>query len=125
MDTIYWILIGIALFVVFLIILTYFQTKKASIKLNEEEFKKVMRKGQLVDVRSKQEFDAGHINGARNVTIQNIMRNLHHLRKDQPIYLYCNTGRRSSRAAVFLRAKGYQDIYELENGLKNWNGPLK
>jgi len=125
MDTIYWILIGIALIVILFIILTYFQAKKASIKLNEEDFKKHMRKGQLIDVRSQQEYKSGHINGARNINIQTIMRNFHHLRKDQPIYLYCNNGRKSSRAAIFLRARGYADIYELENGLRNWSGLLK
>ena len=113
------------LIIYLLFILTYFQAKHSSIKLKEEDFKKVMRKGQLIDVRSKQEFDSGHINGARNISIQAIIRNLHQLRKDQPIYLYCANGRRSARAALFLRSRGYEEIYELENGLKGWNGPLK
>src|SRR5690606_19650452 len=121
----YWIIGGVVLLFIFLFILTYFQAKHSSIKLKEEDFKKVMRKGQLIDVRSKQEFDSGHINGARNISIQAIIRNLHQLRKDQPIYLYCANGRRSARAALFLRSRGYEEIYELENGLKGWNGPLK
>lgn len=125
MELFYWIIGGIVLLFILLFILTYFQTKNSSIKLNEEDFKKVMRKGQLIDVRTKQEYDAGHINGARNITIQAIIRNFHQLRKDQPIYLYCANGRRSARAALFLRSRGYEEIYELEKGLKGWSGPLK
>ncbi len=125
MQTIYWILIILVAFIGFIILLSFFQAKKASVKLNEEEFKNSMRKGQLVDVRPKQEFQSGHINGARNINMQMIMRSFHQLRKDQPIYLYCNTGRKSSKAAIFLRTKGYYELYELDKGLKNWNGPLK
>ncbi len=118
-------LIFLTSFLIFVFIFSIIQAKKASIKLTPEQFKEHMRKGQLIDVRSKQEFDAGHINGARNINIQTIMRNYHSLRKDQPIYLYCSTGKRSSRAALFLRSKGYHEIYELDKGLRNWNGPLK
>ena len=41
--------------------------KKNITLLNEEDFANNMRKGQLIDVRKKEEFDAGHINGARNI----------------------------------------------------------
>ncbi|QVK19203.1 rhodanese-like domain-containing protein [Mycoplasmatota bacterium] len=118
-------LVGLAAFIFGIFIFSFFQAKKASIKLETEEFKKNMRKGQLVDVRSKQEFKSGHINGARNISIQMIAREYQKLRKDLPIYLYCASGSRSNRAAVYLRSKGYVEVYQLKNGLKNWNGPLK
>lgn len=118
-------LIGLAIFFIIIIIVSYFQVKKASIKLGSEEFKQVMRKGQLIDVRTKKEFNLGHINGARNINSQLISREYHKLRKDQPIYLYCATGKRSSRVAVLLRSKGFTEVFELKLGLKAWNGPLK
>ena len=43
------------------------ESKKAVVNLSEKEFVENMRKGQLVDLRKKEEFDQGHINGARNI----------------------------------------------------------
>ena len=45
----------------------YFQRKNAATTLTAEDFKKDLRKAQLIDVREKTEFDAGHILGARNI----------------------------------------------------------
>lgn len=125
MEWYHYLLIGIAVLFVFLIVISYFQAKGSSIKISEEEFKKNMRKGQLIDVRSKQEFESGHINGARNIPVSLIAREYRKVRPDQPVYLYCATGKRCSRAAVYLRAKGYTEIYQLDQGLKAWTGPLK
>ena len=111
MQTIYWILIILVAFIGFIILLSFFQAKKASVNPLICPDWNSMRKGQLVDVRPKQEFQSGHINGARNINMQMIMRSFHQLRKDQPIYLYCNTGRKSSKAAIFLRTKGYYELY--------------
>ncbi len=118
-------LIGLALFFLIIMVISYYQVKKASIKLETEAFKQIMRKGQLIDVRTKKEFDSGHINGARNINSKLISREYHKLRKDQPIFLYCATGKRSSRVAILLRSKGYNEVYELKFGLKAWDGPLK
>lgn len=125
MEWITYTLIGLVLFFIIIMIISYFQVKKASIKLETEEFKQVMRKGQLIDVRTKKEFESGHINGARNINSQLISREYHKLRKDQPIFLYCANGKRSSRVAIMLRSKGYNEVYELKYGLKAWNGQLK
>lgn len=121
----YYIFGGLALLLVVLIFISNKQAKKASILLEIEEFKKTMRKGQLIDVRSKNEFNTGHINGARNISLQMITREYHKLRKDQPVYLYCANGKRSNRAAVLLRGKGFIELYQLKDGLKAWNGSLK
>ncbi|ERJ13782.1 rhodanese-like domain-containing protein [Haloplasma contractile] len=110
---------------VFFFTLTYFQQKNACESLSADELKKCMRKGQLIDVRTKKEYEAGHINGARNISVQTIGREYKKIRKDQPIYLYCASGKRSKRAALLLKAKGYTDIYDLAGGIVSWNGPLK
>lgn len=121
----YYVLGGIAIFFLIVTIITYLQSKNASIRLDAEEFKKNMRKTQLIDVRTKREFATGHINGARNISVQMINREYQKLRKDQPIYLYCQSGKRSNRAAVILKSKGFNELYQLKNGLQSWNGPLK
>lgn len=125
MPTWFYILVGFLVLITAMYLLSYYQTKKASVKLDEEKFKINMRKSQLIDVRSKNEFDSGHINGARNIPIGIISKQYKKLRSDQPIYLYCASGKRSSRAAVYLRSKGYTDLFELDNGLKGWTGNLK
>ncbi len=125
MQWYHYVLIFIASFLLFSIILSLIQIRKASVKLDAENFRNNMRKGQLVDVRSRKEFQSGHIVGARNIPLDMIVRNQHTLRKDQPIFLYCSTGKRSKRAAIFLYTRGYNEVYELKGGLKNWNYPLK
>ncbi|MDF2699325.1 MAG: hypothetical protein K0Q49_881 [Haloplasmataceae bacterium] len=123
-----WLLyVGLGLIAVigFLFVFSYFQAKKSSVKMDAENFKQNMRKAQLIDVRNKNEYDAGHINGARNISISMLTREYAKLRKDQPIYLYCDSGKRSSRASVFLRSRGFINIIELKEGLKGWDGPLK
>jgi rhodanese-related sulfurtransferase len=125
MEWYHYVLIALAAFIITMFILSYRQTKKSSVKINIEEFKANMRKGQLIDCRSKQEFETGHINGARNISVAQITREYQKLRKDQPIYLYCESGKRSGRAAVYLRSRGFNDVYELQGGLKSWDGPLR
>lgn len=101
------------------------EAKKSVKNLNETEFVDQMRKGQLIDLRKKEEFEQGHINGARNIPFALLTRNPGRLRKDLPIYLYCEKGKVSKRAALVLHGKGYENIYQLEGGLTTWTGPLK
>ena len=101
------------------------ESKKAVVNLSEKEFVENMRKGQLVDLRKKEEFDQGHISGARNIPFVMLTRNPGKLRRDLPIYLYCEKGKVCKRAALVLYGKGYENIYQLEGGLTNWTGPLK
>ena len=101
------------------------ESKKAVVNLSEKEFVENMRKGQLVDLRKKEEFDQGHINGARNIPFVMLTRNPGKLRRDLPIYLYCEKGKVCKRAALVLYGKGYENIYPHEGGLTNWTGPLK
>lgn len=116
------VILGIALG---LFIMLRRESKKAVINLSEKEFTENMRKGQLVDLRNKQEFEEGHINGARNIPFAMLTRNPGKLRRDLPIYLYCQKGNVSKRAALVLYGKGYENIYQLEGGLTNWTGSLK
>ena len=84
-------------------IYSYFKRKNASVELTEEEFKKEMRKVQLIDVREKKDFDAGHILGARNIPFSTFKTRSVEIRKDQPIYLYDHNKALSLRAALRLR----------------------
>jgi len=128
MGNIHWptfflfILLGIILF---LIIYSRRAMKKNITFLNEQDFATVMRKGQLIDIRKKVEFDAGHINGSRNIPLGILTRSLSKLRNDQPIYLICANGKQSKRAAMLLASKSFSNIFALEGGIATWSKPLK
>ncbi len=94
--------------------------------LDREEYKKAISKGkvQLVDVRTKREFMSGHIKGAKNIDFFQgpaFGAAFSKLKKDQPIYLYCQTGNRSQKAARKLVKMGFTKVYDLRGGYRIWN----
>lgn len=93
--------------------------------LTEEEFRKGYRKAQLIDVREPQEYERGHILGARNIPVTQLKQRLIELRKDRPVYLYCQGRARASRAAHLLHKNGYEDINQLKGGFRKWTGRIK
>lgn len=99
--------------------------KKAVTNLTQEQFIEGYRKSQLIDVREQKEFDAGHILGARNVPSTTLRQRYKEIRPDLPVYLYCQNTGRSSRAALFLKKRGYNQIYQLQGGFKTWTGKIK
>ncbi|MGH0428667.1 rhodanese-like domain-containing protein [Bacillus hominis] len=103
----------------------YFYQKKLIKTLSEDEFRAGYRKAQLIDIREADEFNAGHILGARNIPLSQIRLRYKELRQDQPVYLYCQSGFRTGRAAQYLKKQGYKDFYQLKGGFKSWSGKIK
>ncbi len=95
------------------------------IQVNSIEFQKLIENtnGTFLDVRTKSEFSAEHIenSGQLNYYALDFKKKLLLLPSDQPIYLYCNTGYRSQKAAEYLIKKGYKNVYNLEHGIMEWN----
>lgn len=106
-------------------IFMYFSQKRAVKPLSQEEFVKGYRKAQLIDVREPNEYNGGHILGARNIPVTQMKQRMKEIRPDKPVYLYCQSGLRSGRAAQMLYRKGYRDIYHLQGGFKKWTGKIK
>lgn len=106
-------------------IFRFFRNKANFNILSEEDFIKGYRKAQLIDVREPNEFDGGHILGARNIPVTQLKERLVEIRKDKPVYLYCQRSARASRAANILRKKGYDQISLLDGGFKKWTGKIK
>lgn len=103
----------------------FFKTKKILKTLSESEFREGYRKAQLIDVREQKEYDAGHVLGARNIPLTQLRQRMNELRKDQPIYMYCQNGTRTGRAALLLHKKGYKNLNQLQGGFKKWSGKIK
>ncbi|MFJ7919461.1 rhodanese-like domain-containing protein [Lysinibacillus fusiformis] len=118
--------IGVVLVVVIAYIgINALRLKKAVTNLTQEQFIEGYRKAQLIDVREQKVFDAGHILGARNVPSTTLRQRYKEIRPDLPVYLYCQNTGRSSRAALFLKKRGYNQIYQLQGGFKTWTGKIK
>ncbi len=104
---------------------TWLYQRKILKTLKEDEFRAGYRKAQLIDVREPNEFEAGHILGARNIPLSQLKMRLQEIRPDKPVYLYCQNGIRSGRAAQILNRKGYKDLSQLQGGFKKWSGKVK
>lgn len=89
--------------------------------LKRKDFVDNMRKGQLIDIRKKKDFEQDKIKGARNFTVGQLTQKHPKARKDKPIYLYCQNGGKSKRAARRLMRKFYSQVYVLEGGLDAYN----
>ncbi|MBK7099923.1 MAG: rhodanese-like domain-containing protein [Sphingobacteriales bacterium] len=76
----------------------------------------------VLDVRTKVEFNNGHIARAINVNIFDtaFKKEVQKLDKKKNIYIYCQSGRRSARAIDFLKSLGYEHLYELNGGISDW-----
>lgn len=118
--------IGIILgLIIIYVLVNTLRIKKAVTNLTQEEFIKGYRKAQLIDVREAKEFESGHILGARNIPSTQLRQRYKEIRPDLPVYLYCQNSARSSRAALFLKRKGYSQLYQLQGGFKTWTGKVK
>ena len=97
--------------------------------LSPDEFQAQIssRKVQVLDVRTKAEFDKGYIKDALHADWweqESFMERTKHLDKSLPVYAYCASGIRSAEAAKYLRKKGYQ-VYELKGGTNQWKKEQK
>ncbi len=77
----------------------------------------------LMDVRSGQEYEEGHLDGAINIPVYNIEKDIakHVKNKEDTIILYCSSGSRSKQAKEILEKLGYSEVYNLKEGIdKIW-----
>jgi len=74
--------------------------------------------GILVDVRTPEEYEAGHIDSALNIDWydENFVKQFDAIDKDETIYVYCKKGGRSAKAATLLDSLGYKKVIDLEGG---------
>lgn len=74
----------------------------------------------VLDVRTPQEFAAGHVPGAVNIPHDQVATHLAEIPKDEEIVLYCHSGRRAGLAAEELAANGYRQLAHLEGDMQGW-----
>ena len=76
----------------------------------------VKNKEFLLDVREDYEYQDGHIKGAVNLPLREILEKKDTLPKDKDIYVYCRSGHRSADAVNFLKSLGFEKIHNIEGG---------
>lgn len=78
---------------------------------------------QILDVRTPEEFTAGHIDNAENVNWlgDNFVVGAEKLDKSKPVFVYCKSGARSQKAAEKLEELGFTTIYQLQGGILKWD----
>jgi rhodanese-related sulfurtransferase len=74
----------------------------------------------VLDVRSPEEFAAGHVPGAVNIPQDQVASRLAEIPKDKEVVLYCRSGRRSGLAAETLEANGYKNLRQLQGDMPGW-----
>jgi rhodanese-related sulfurtransferase len=84
----------------------------------------------VLDIRTPEEFAAGHLAGAINVDYyaSDFEDRLSDLNRDVPYVMYCNSGNRSANALPVMDSLGFREVYELDGGIVAWfeaNLPLE
>ncbi|MEX0722254.1 MAG: rhodanese-like domain-containing protein [Gracilimonas sp.] len=89
-----------------------------SIDISTEEFKekRFETEGVIIDVRTKGEYEEGHLaetDHLYDLTNGDFQAQLHNLDKEETYYLYCRTGNRSGQAARIMKNAGFENVYNV------------
>lgn len=92
-------------------------------EISQQQLQRMIEKGAiLLDVRSPQEFEEGHLENAISLPEYDITKRVSDVLgdKSQVIIVYCSTGHRSQKAQKILQRFGYKRVYNLCNGLEDY-----
>ncbi len=87
---------------------------------NELKAKIKLTFGTVVDVRTKEEFDKNHIEGAISIPLDELEDNLDQFDKKQELNVICNTGERTKKAGKILEDNGFEMVSLVLPGMSKW-----
>lgn len=88
---------------------------------DEAEKLSKMKDVKLLDVRTKEEFNEGHIANAQNLVYdENFSEKIGKLNKEKPVIVYCKSGGRSEKCAQILKDSGFVKVYDIKGGITEW-----
>ena len=67
----------------------------------------------IIDVREKDEYEAGHIINAVNIPLSELRQRVDEIPKDRPVYLHCRSSQRSYNAIMALQHMGFDNLYNI------------
>lgn len=106
--------------------------KKESSTISETEVKLIpveevlnivqMEEAQLIDVRTPEEYEEGHLANALNIDFfsDNFLQDMEKLDKSKPVMIYCKSGNRSNKSLNKLKDSGFTKIYDVDGGITEW-----
>ena len=75
---------------------------------------------QFIDVRTPEEYNSAHAAHTRNIPLDTLPQNLDKLERNEPVYLICQTGVRSMKAAQMLNEVGFPQTVSIAGGTTAW-----
>ncbi len=105
--------------------LSYAQSPADSAKVvSVEKFQKLSskKKNILIDVRTPEEMQEGHLDGALNINFlsEGFENEIKQLDKTKTYLLYCRTGKRTAKAGAAMKAAGFKKVIMLDGGITAW-----
>ena len=83
------------------------------------DYVELVKQGAIIlDVRSKGEYQGGHIKGSINISVDSLSSNLNKLKKDKPIITCCASGMRSANAKSFMEVYNGGGWSSLQNKIR-------
>ncbi len=73
----------------------------------------------FVDVRTPEEYKAGHIPGAVNIPVSEIKGRMNEVPKDKQVYVYCHSGKRAAKASAILAKAGFS-VENIPESMQGW-----
>jgi rhodanese-related sulfurtransferase len=101
---------------------------EAKVHISQQELASALQRGEdlrLLDTRLTSEWQAGHLVGARPITVELTFNALDSWSKETPIVFYSNKGRRSLEKAAYFQAYGFTNARSLDGGIQDWPGRLE
>ena len=74
----------------------------------------------LLDVREPDEFAAGHAPGAHHLPMMEIPARMAEVPQDSDVVVVCRMGGRSAQVVAFLRGHGWDNVHNLDGGMRDW-----
>jgi phage shock protein E len=113
MQTFVWIALGL--------VVLFFLLSRSRADLSGQEAKVLVDGGALLlDVRTSAEFDAGHIPGAKNISVAELPGRVDDVgARERTVVVYCRSGNRSARAKRILEKAGFGDVRDL-GAMSRW-----
>ena len=86
---------------------------KSLFGMDKTDYAELVKKGAVIlDVRSKSEYDGGHIKDSINIPVDQLQKNLSKIKdKDKTIITCCASGMRSASAKSILQNNGYKNVH--------------
>lgn len=98
---------------------------QSNVNISVQDFEKDIGQNniQLLDVRTQQEYNSGHLTNAFLADWtdkKTFQERVQYLDKNKPVYTYCLSGGRSKAAALWLQQQGFKEVHNLDGGIVAW-----